>query len=187
MSDSRLQDLDHWLHTAPGAGHVQGGLPPAQDSALQLLTTLDDFRAATLRILQHTERSLALLTDEVDVELFDHPPVLEAFKHFLVARRHPRLRVLLRRPLRSIGKTHRFVTQARRLTGSVEFRIVPAGLATDGSCVLIGDSRYICCRTRSSAWQGVAGYRQPPMLRVHQQEFERLWLQSPRPGDIVVV
>ncbi len=187
MTDTRMQDLEHWLGSAPAPGMPPRALAAPADSALELLTTLDDFRAATLRILKNSERSLALLADELSVELLEHPPVLEAFKHFLASRRHPRLRVLLRKPQRLIGKTNRFVNQARRLTGSVEFRVVPAGLASDGSCVFIGDSRYIWCQTRSSAWQGVAGYRQPPMLRVHQQEFERLWLQSTRPGDIVAV
>jgi hypothetical protein len=34
-------------------------------------------------------------------------------------------------------------------------------------------------RTQAAGWEGIAGFNQPPIARLHLQDFDEMWIGSP--------
>ncbi|MFM1885957.1 MAG: hypothetical protein RL026_1114 [Pseudomonadota bacterium] len=168
-----------WAATPDPSGRHSVLPPPSHEPSLQVLTSLEEFRRATRRAFDQSQRLVSVLADQLDPALYDDPAVLESAKRFLISRRYSRLRVLLRRPPRLMGRAGRFVGMARRLTANVEFRTVPASEIADATQYLIGDDSVIVYQVRNGAWDGVAGYDAPTKLRICLAQFDRLWTCQP--------
>lgn len=146
--------------------------------SLSVLTCLDDVRAAARRAAAGAQRLMSIYTADLEPDVYEHPAFLEIVKGLVLGRRYARIRVLVHEPLRLIGNSNKFVAMSRRLTSHIEIRTVTAQFAQRRCAMLIADDRAIVYRTRADSWEGVAGFNQPPITRLHLQEFDEMWLAS---------
>lgn len=159
---------------APGSG----GNAQATIEGLQVLTSLEDVRFATRRAALGAKRLVSIYTPDLEPQLYDEADFLEIIKRFVLGRSFAKARVLTHEPLRLVGHTNRFAVMSRRLSGCIEIRTVAARFAHDRSAFLIADGNAIVFRTRASSWEGVAGFDQPPVARLHLQDFDEMWIAS---------
>lgn len=152
--------------------------------ALCMLTSMDDVRGAVRRAASNAQRLMSILTEDLDPEIYDHPVFLETVKRFVLSRSFAKVRVLLHDASRMIGNSNRFVGMSRRLASCIEIRVVAAGWRASTQALLIADDKAIVYRPRSDSWDGVAGFNQPPIVRMHLQEFDQMWLASAPEADV---
>ena len=177
MAVRQQLDLEGFLDAqgAPSAALLRA--PPPVD-ALSLLTSLEDVRIAARRTASVATRLMSIYSADLEPEVYDQPAFLEIVKRFVLSRSFAKVRVLVHEPLRLIGNSNRFVAMARRLTTYIEIRVVAPAFQNRRSAMLIADDRAIVYRTRASSWEGVAGINQPPVARLHLQEFDEMWHAS---------
>lgn len=156
--------------------------PPPPPESLSMLTSLEDVRTATRRAASSAQRLISIYTADLEPEVYDQPAFLEIVKRFVLSRSFAKVRVLLHEPLHLIGNSNRFVAMARRLTSYIEIRVVAPAYQGRPSAMLIADDKAIVYRTRAASWDGVAGFNQPPVARLHRQEFDEMWVAS-EPDD----
>lgn len=164
---------------APPATILGRGNPAAAASEpLQVLMTLEDVREATRRASASAQRLISIFTPDLEQPVYDDPPFLEIIKHFILSHNFAKVRVLLHRNMRLIPTSNRFVAMARRLSSCIEFRAMDKQFAGRTSAMLIADTHGIMYRAQASTFEGVAGYYQPAIARLHLQDFDEMWFAS---------
>jgi hypothetical protein len=154
------------------------GAPAPVSEALQVLTSLDEVRVASRRAASMAQRLMSIYTADLEPQVYDQPAFLEIIKRFVLSRSFAKVRVLVHRPLRLIGNTNRFVAMSRRLSSYIEIRVAATQFAERSSAMLISDSNAIVYRTQAARWEGIVGFNQPPVAKLHLQDFDEMWIAS---------
>jgi hypothetical protein len=152
--------------------------------ALCMLTSMEDVRGAVRRAASGAQRLMSILTEDLEPEIYDHPVFLDTVKRFVLSRSFAKVRVLLHDASRMIGNSNRFVGMSRRLASCIEIRVVAPAWRAAPQALLLADETAIVYRPRSDSWDGVAGFNQPPIVRMHLQEFDRMWVASAPEADL---
>jgi hypothetical protein len=153
------------------------GKEPATPEPLQVLTSVEDVRAANRRALTGAQRLLSIYSLDLEPKLYEQSSFLDAAQRFLLSHSFAKIRVLTQRPV-PYSSPHKLAAMRRRLSGHIEIRTVSPEFAARTSGMLIADSRAIVYRAQVTSWEGVAGFEQPPIARLYLQEFDEMWVAS---------
>jgi hypothetical protein len=162
------------------AGQIAGATPPvtmmgrgagnaAAPEPLQVLTTLDDVRNATRRAVAGAQRLLSIYTLDLEPQIYEQHAFLELIKRFLLSHSFAKVRLLTHRPI-PYTSPNKLAAMRRRLSGHIEIRTVNPQFAARTSGIVY--------RAQVAAWEGVAGFEQPPIARLYLQEFDEMWIAS---------
>jgi hypothetical protein len=155
----------------------RGGQTRAAPEPLQVLTTLDDVRAANRRALSIAQRLVSIYTCDLEPRLYEHEPFLDAVQRFLLSHSFAKIRLLTQRSV-PYTTPHKLAAMRRRLSGHIEVRCVAQQFASRSHGMLIADSRAIVYRSQAPGYEGVAGFEQPPIAKLYLAEFDEMWLAS---------
>ena len=87
----------------------------------------EETRAAVLAMTRLAQRSLDIVTRDLDAVIFNDSAVVEAIKDFALSGRHARVRILVGDITRVVQNRHRIPNLAKRLTSFMEIRtLAPA-------------------------------------------------------------
>jgi hypothetical protein len=150
---------------------------PAADE-LQILTELAEVRQSTAAAIASGQRLVSIFTPDLEPAVYDHPPVIEVIKRFVLSHSFAKVRVLLRDHTRHTGSGSRFMSMARRLSSYLELRILVPQFHHLTASYCIADDRAIVYRMRSDQWDGIAAVNSPPVARQYLLEFDLAWQAS---------
>lgn len=142
----------------------------------QVLSSEDEVRTAVSRVVASANRSLAILTPDLEPAIYDHDEFLEPLKKFVLARTFARVRVLIVNPNRAMKDGNRFVAMGRRLNSYIAIRHVKPQFRDRSDAFCIADEHALVYRARADSWEGVSDIRAPVLARRYMEEFEELWL-----------
>jgi hypothetical protein len=147
-------------------------------STRNILSTLDEYRAAVAEIAKHANRSLSIYTPNLEPLIYDQDSFLEPLKRLVLARGHARLRVLISDPARVTREGNRFMQMARRLTSFIELRNVPPEFRDNPAAFIIADSSAIAYRQQCSSWDGIVETNDKQVVRRYLAYFDEVWAVS---------
>jgi hypothetical protein len=155
-------------------------MPPLQEpiktrGVRQMLTNVAEVRAAVMQVTGVANRTLSILTHDLEPEIYDHDDFLETLKKFILARTFARVRVLILQPARVLLSASRFVAMGRRLNSYIEFRRVPPELSEHPEAFFIADEHALVYRARAEKWEGISDTYEPAVARMYLTKFETLW------------
>jgi len=142
----------------------------------QVLSGVAEVRAAVVEVTSLANRSLSILTHDLEPEIYDSDDFLETLKRFILQRTFARVRVLIVDPTRVVKSGSRFVTMARRLNSYIEFRNVkPEFRADHPEAYCIADEHALVYRARATSWDGMSDTYEPAVARRYLTTFESIW------------
>jgi hypothetical protein len=141
----------------------------------QILTSVADVRAAVMQVTAVANRTLSILTHDLEPEIYDHDDFLETLKKFILARTFARVRVVILEPARVVLSASRFVAMGRRLNSYIEFRRVTPDLSGHPVAFFIADEHALVYRARAEAWEGISDTYEPAVARMYLSKFETIW------------
>ena len=141
----------------------------------QVLSTVEEVRAAVVEVVKLANRGLTILTHDLEPQVYDHDDFLETLKKFILARTFARVRVLILDPNRVIKTGSRFVTMGRRLNSYIEFRNVKPEYRTHPEAFCIADERALVYRARAESWEGMSDTHEPAVARIYLSGFDTIW------------
>ena len=141
----------------------------------EVFTTKQEARAAVVAVTSRANRSLAILTPDLEPEIYDHDDFLETLKRFILARSFARVRVLIADPSRAIKNGNRLVEMGRRLNSYIEFRHIKPECGEHNEAFCIADDSAIVYRARSDTWEGMSDTHEPAVARKYLDTFDELW------------
>lgn len=141
----------------------------------QVISTLEETRAAVVEITGLANRTLSILTPDLEPAIYDHEDFLETLKKFLLARSFARVRVLITEPPRAFKSGNRFVEMGRRLNSYIEFRNLKPDLYDKHEAYCIADDHALVYRARRDSWEGMSDTYDRLIARKYLDEFDELW------------
>lgn len=141
----------------------------------EVLTTLEEAQAATLRVALATRRLMTIYTPDLEPQLYDQPKFIDTVKRLVLASGYAKVRVLLSDPSRALYESSRFVALARRITSYIELRHLHPRFRERKQAFLIGDDRHVVYRLDSSRWDGVYHSGDPGIARPYLDAFDEAW------------
>jgi hypothetical protein len=141
----------------------------------QMLTSVGEVRAAVMQVTGVANRTLSILTHDLEPEVYDHDDFLETLKRFILARTFARVRVLILDPARVLLSASRFVAMGRRLNSYIEFRRVMPELSSHPEAFFIADEHALVYRARAETWEGISDTYEPAVARMYLSKFESIW------------
>lgn len=151
-------------------------MEPARTRGARLVfTSVDEARAAVVEVAGLADRALAILTPDLEPDIYDHDDFLETLKRFVLSRSFARVRVLISDPMRAIKNGNRFVDMGRRLNSYIEFRNLKPECGAHNEAFCIADDHAIAYRARSNSWEGMSDTHEPAIARKYLDGFDSLW------------
>ena len=141
----------------------------------QVLTNVAEVRAAVIQVTGAANRTLSILTHDLEPDVYDHDDFLETLKKFILARTFARVRVLILEPERVVLSASRFVAMGRRLNSYIEFRRVMPELSSHPEAFCIADEHALVYRARAEGWEGMSDTYEPAVARMYLTKFESIW------------
>lgn len=136
---------------------------------------MEEARAAAVEVASLANRTLSILTPDLEPDIYDHDDFLETLKKFLLARSFARVRVLIADPTRAFKNGNRFVDMGRRLNSYIEFRNLKPDLYGKHEAYCIADDHAIVYRARSESWDGMSDTYDRTIGRKYLDAFDELW------------
>ncbi|HEY5623451.1 MAG TPA: hypothetical protein VIV14_06790 [Gammaproteobacteria bacterium] len=150
-------------------------LPSESTDTRRILSSSDEVRNAVITITRQAERSLTILTPDLEPEIYDHEAFLEALKRFILARGFARVRVLITDPVRAMKSGNEFVNMGRRLNSYIEFRNAKEQFRGREEAFCIADEHALVYRVDGTRWEGMVDTNEPAVARKHLEQFDELW------------
>ena len=141
----------------------------------QMLTSVAEVRSAVIQVTCVANRTLSILTHDLEPDVYDHDDFLETLKKFILARTFARVRVLILDPARVLLSASRFVAMGRRLNSYIEFRRVMPELSGHPEAFFIADEHALVYRARAETWDGISDTYEPAVARMYLSKFESIW------------
>jgi hypothetical protein len=163
------------------------GPPPKLPAQRNLLTTAEDSRIATTVVAAGTQRVLTICTHDLESDVYEYPPFLEAVKRLVLGRRFAKVRVLLMKPAKSSHARHEFVLLARKLTSHIEIRTAPVALRLDPATYVIGDQQATLYRLQHDRWEGICDLNDRAIARTYLDAFDVAWTAAATPRSEVAL
>ncbi|AUB84723.1 hypothetical protein THSYN_10430 [Candidatus Thiodictyon syntrophicum] len=150
---------------------------PHGGTALRL-TDLLSIREACLRLAVDTQRELLLFSRDLDPDLYDQVPFLDAVRHLALARPQFPVRVLVFEPLAPVRAGHRLIGLSRRLPSRIAIRRVAEDFRTRMDAFLISDGTGYCLRRLADRHAALVEWRAPGAARRLRADFDAIWEHS---------
>ena len=151
---------------------------PKLQSNRRIVSGTDELREAVIDVVSRAERTLAILTPNLEPEIYEHDDFLEVLKRFVLAKSFARVRVLVTEPERALKPGSQFVQVGQRLSSYIQFRNLAAQFRPEIRAYCIADTDAIVYRADYSTGQGMVALHAPDIAKLYLSEFDDLW----RPG-----
>ena len=113
---------------------------------------------ATDLIVQQCEESLEIFSRELDPELYDREPFLDAVSSLCVKNRMARVRILAQDPSAPVKRGHRLIELGRRISSSIEIRQPHPDYRHHNEAFLIADHCGLITRGFADRYEGTANF-----------------------------
>ena len=137
-----------------------------------------ELRSATVDIVSRARRTLAILTPNLEPEIYEHHDFLDMLKRFVLARTFARIRVLITEPERTMKSGNEFVQMGQRLNTYIQFRNLSENLRPQREAFCIADTDALVYRADHGKPDGVVDTHAPDIAQRYLLRFDELWKAS---------
>lgn len=157
---------------------VQTSEIPRPQTTRKIVAGPVELRAAIIDVVSHAERTLSILTPDLEPEIYEHDDFLVALKRFVLAKSFARVRVLLTEPERAIKNGNQLVQIGQRLSSHIKFRNLSEELRPDRRAYCIADNDSVVYRADYSTGEGMVASQAPEIAKLYLTEFDEMWQAS---------
>lgn len=152
------------------SGHILG-----ETAREEILSTREDNRVAATALAAQARRSLEILTHDLDRQVLDHAPFIDALRRFATRNRHTLVRILVHDSTHAVKHDHRLIPLAHRLTGKIQFRNPDEAQQERRVGLIIADGRGVLYRKQADRYEGRVNFDAPKEARDLTLLFDEIW------------
>ena len=142
---------------------------------LILLRREEEFRNMVLAMSEQAIQTVRLYTRLLDHKLYDSEDLASLFSELARRNRYTSIQVLLYDPHRVVKNGHRLVELSRRLSSSINIRIVHPDYRQLNHEYLLADSTGVIYRLDYETYEGYANFKDITEANRLHREFNRAW------------
>ena len=156
-----------------------------ENTQRRILTTFEEVREGVIEIAARAQRSITIMTPDLEPGIYDHDDFLEVVKRLVLAKRYARIRVLVTEPQRTVRNGNRFIALGRRLNTFIDFRNLREDYRQEThDAFIIADDAAVLYRANGRRYDGIMGMHEPIIAQQHLQAFEQPWEDSAFREDV---
>ncbi len=145
----------------------------------RIVTSAEEVREATIQVASRAERSITILTPDLEPGLYDNEAFLEAVKRLVLARSYSRVRARIWDPARTVRTGNKFVGLASRLNATIDIRNLQEKYrGSISAAFIIADDSTILYRNDGRSHDGIMGSHEPDIVKQHLDAFRQPWEDS---------
>jgi predicted GNAT family N-acyltransferase len=139
------------------------------------LHTLEDHQAHATSMVRQAKHYLCIFTHNLDPQIFDTPPFIDATKKLAIRSRFSRIRILLQDNTLVMQQGHRLVELAQRLSTAIEVRIPGEEYRDHAENFMLIDEVGYIHRKQAENLLGTACYNDNHRVNRMQTIFDEAW------------
>lgn len=147
----------------------------AVSDALFLLESCEDFQHYALDLALNARRSIAILSTDLDLPLYDREEFITAISGFARANRHAQVQILVKNTQLLIERGHKLARLSQRLSSKVIIRKMTLGPENSDMAFMLCDSDALLYKNDDQAYRGFANYAAAVEVRRLRETFDYLW------------
>ena len=147
------------------------------------LNSREQVRSMAQTLAQQAHRELLLFTDDLEPDIYDQQPFLDAASDLVRQHQDARVWVLLENSRKTVQHGHRLIELSRRLSSQIQLRRPPVQYRNRGMTFLLCDGTGYCYRPLASRFEGTGNFNNPGQSGVHRKYFMEIWDQSQADGE----
>lgn len=142
------------------------------------VSTAAENRDAALEIARLARRQLAILTRDLEPQIYDDAEVLDAIRNLAISGSKANVRILLVDSTRAIKDGNRLIELSRRLSSYVEIRKPHRDYLDIAEAFVIADEKGLLYRKLATRWEGIVDPSDPMQARDRLKLFNEIWQRS---------
>ena len=142
------------------------------------VSTSAENREIALSLASQAQKSLCILTRDLEHAVYNSPDFAEALTRLAVLSRYTTIRILLHDSTAVVRRTHRLVDLSHRLSSSIHIHQPHEEHRNITQAFLVADETGYLRRVLSSRYEGTACFHAPAEARELAQLFDRIWEKS---------
>lgn len=147
------------------------------------LSTSQDNANATHTLISQARRSIDIYTHELDPKIYNQTRCVDAIKSFILNNTSARVRILIRKPNRTIKSGHRLITLARHLSSYIAIRVIHEDYSGLPDAFLLVDQRGILHLLEGDRYDGLCNFNNPRQAVELSHRFTEVWNHSTEIAD----
>lgn len=145
----------------------------------RIVTSREELLEATVWLTSRAQRTITIMTPDLEPGLYDHELFLDAVKRLVLAKSYSRVRALISDPARAVRTGNKFVALAARLNTCIDIRNLHEKYrGTISDAFVIADDAAILYRSDGRSVDGIMGSHEPEIVRQHLDAFAQPWEES---------
>ena len=147
------------------------------DQDIELATSQDNARA-THALISQARRSIDIYSHELDPKVYNQSDCINALKSFVLHNSKARIRILIRKPDRTIKSGHRLIGLVRHLSSFIAIRVIHEDYNSLPDAFLIVDQRGILHLMEGDRYDGLCNFDNPRQGVELSHRFNEVWDHS---------
>ena len=142
---------------------------------LWLLDGTADFIHHSLQMVQHSRRDIAILSRDLDADIYNHPDFIQALSQFARSNRYAQVHILVKNTKPAIEQSHGLIRLAQRLTNKIHIKQCGVQPENSDMAFMLCDSDKLLYKNDDNAYRGFANYRGLREVKSLREQFNYLW------------
>ncbi len=142
------------------------------------LSTREENRCAVLALASQARRTIDIFSWDLEPDLYDDPPFIEAIKQLAIGSRRAQIRILLQDSTRAVKRGHRLPYIAQRIPSKIAIRKPSHEYKEYHQSLLISDGIGILRRPSCERFEGELNFKDPMQAKEQLNFFNKLWESS---------
>lgn len=152
-----------------------------QSSACETLWLLDgitDFRSYSQQLITHSRRSIAILTRDLDAQVYGTPEIVQLLSDFARSSRNAQVQILIKDTKPAIETAHLLVRLAQRLSSKILVRKMTQEPNNKEMGFMLGDTDKLLYKNDDALHRGFFNSAAASEIKSLREEFNYLWQYS---------
>ena len=144
-------------------------------SDLFLLDCCEDFHSFALKLLAQAHRNIAILSQDLDLSIFDTSEFVEAISHIARNSRHAQIHILVKNTQPLLESGHKLAKLAQRLSSKISIRKLTVEPDDKKMGFILCDNDGLLYKNDDAVYQGFANLNAASEVKHLREIFEYIW------------
>jgi len=148
------------------------------------IDTREENRIAVVKMAQQCQRTIEIISRQLDPDLFDNSEFLDAVKAMVLKHRRASVRILVFEPKTIVSRRHRLIDLIRTLPTYMEIRVPSREYQDFSEMVFVADTTGYLHRLYSDRFEGNVNFNDQRVARYLVKEFNEMWSRATQDSNL---
>lgn len=142
---------------------------------LFLLSSLEDFRTESIKLIQQSRRSICILSRDLDPLLYGTPEIVQAIADFIRTSRYAQVQILVKNTKPLVETGSKLARLHQRLSSKIMLRKLTVEPQDTDMGFMLCDTNALLYKNDEASYTGFANYNAAAEVKRLRDNFDYIW------------